>query len=87
MSVNSKSHNQLKSLEARHGTNKKLNDGSERTDKISNEKIYIADFLALTTYYTRKNLAILSVASRKLKEFTCIKWVKAKKVLAIVSFI
>lgn len=73
MSVNSKSHNQLNSLEARHGIEKKLEDGSKRTDKISNEKVYIADFLALTTYYTRRTLAILSVATRKLKEFTCIK--------------
>lgn len=72
MSVNSKSHNQLNSLEARHGTEKKLNNG-ERADKISKEKVYIADFLALTTHYARKTLAILSVSSRKLKEFTCLK--------------
>lgn len=52
MSVNSKSHNQLNSLEARHGTEKKLNNG-ERADKISKEKVYIADFLALTTHYAK----------------------------------
>lgn len=38
------------------------------------EKVFIADFLAFTTYQTRKFFAILSLTSRKIKNSNFYKW-------------
>lgn len=45
----------------------------ENTDKISDEKVYIADFLAITTFYTRNTFSVISASSERIKKSTLYK--------------
>lgn len=68
VTIYSKSINSLENHESRKKIEANLPSSDSETDKISCEKVFIADFLALTTYNTRKTFSKISSNFQKLKQ-------------------